>query len=176
LFDLLQLNGTPPSGIALQTRLGQDIENEHGPTLSDKHRTQYDLLVEKFGQRWERRKPATSGYNCAGHIWASRRTAIYEDSEWMKILSDDGYRQTKNPRADDIVIYSEADLGFLHIGRILDIKPQLVGSDRETPWIASKWSDTTGEVCHWLEDHVFPVEYNLSIAFWTDRPSSSPIE
>jgi hypothetical protein len=90
----------------------------------------------------------------------------------MKILSDDGYRVTLNPKADDIVIYSERDLGFLHTGRILAIKPQVIGSTRETPWIASKWSDTTGEVCHWLDDHTFPADYNLNIEFWTDRPKN----
>jgi len=87
------------------------------------------------------------------------------------ILAEDGYRITRDPMPDDLVVYIEKDQGILHIGRVVELKSGLVEKSRCIPWIVSKWSDMSGEVCHYVHDHPFhEFGFIVSIEYLTDRP------
>jgi hypothetical protein len=170
MFELERLQGADEKGIALQTRTGRDIRNSLGLELTHRHYRLYKLLVEKHGENWQQRKVPSGEYNCAGHVWASRRTCIYEEDDWRMILSEDGFRQTRKPMPDDLVIYVEKDQGILHIGRIVELRAGLVEGSRRIPWIVSKWNDWSGEVCHFEHDHPLQeLGFDVAIEYWTDR-------
>jgi hypothetical protein len=119
---LINLAGTPRSGIKLQTRKGTDIENEQAPGPSDDNLRVVARLEEAFRGRWLRRTAATGCYNCAGHVWASRRSSVYEKPDWLKILKDDGYRKISNADIEvgDLILHS-CEGRFLHVGEIIEI-------------------------------------------------------
>ncbi|MEQ8790360.1 MAG: hypothetical protein RIC55_28960 [Pirellulaceae bacterium] len=173
MFEFQHLSGIPPEGIALQTRRGRDIRNSLGLVLTERHFRLFELLRQKHGANWELRKPPSGEYNCAGHVWASRRVCIYEEADWRWILADDGYRQAFSPVADDLVVYVEREQGILHIGRVLELRAGLVQGAARIPWVVSKWSDVAGEACHYVHDHPFrDFGFMVSIEYWTDRPAS----
>ncbi len=90
-FQQLVLLGSTERSITLCTRLGTNIKNsiELGP---DENRIRvFNALINKHPQ-WELRVPPVGGYNCVGHVWASRRTGVFEDAEIHRIFEDDGYR------------------------------------------------------------------------------------
>lgn len=135
------------------------------------HYRNYKRLLSKHG-RWTPRRPPSGEYNCAGHVWASRRTCIYEESEYRKILDDDGYRRVTEPMPDDLAIYVDEAAGILHIGRIVELTPGIAEGSPRIPLVVSKWSDWTGEVCHLVTDHNFDNAqgFDVSVEYWTDRP------
>ncbi len=172
MFEAQRLLGNSDKGIALQTRTGRDIRNSLGLELTEHHYRRYELLLKKHGHNWQRRKPPAGGYNCAGHVWASRRTCIYEESDWRMILSDDGFRKTLEPFPDDLVIYIEKESGILHIGRVVELKGGVTEESRRIPWVVSKWDDRSGEVFHFDKDHPFrSFGFDVTIEYWTDRPA-----
>lgn len=174
MFEIQRLQGDPEKGIALQTRTGRDIRNSLGVELTERHFRIYQDLLSKHGQRWQQRRPPFGGYNCAGHVWASRRTCIYEENDWRLILNEDGYQKTEEPVADDLVVYSDKQSGILHIGRVLELKAGVAEGRPRIPWIVSKWSDVSGEVCHHVHDHPLrEAGFVVTIEYWTDRPASS---
>jgi len=128
------------------------------------------LLLDKFGRNWKQRKPATGGYNCAGHVWASRRTAILEPEAWRLILMDDGYRRlpdSEEPSPGDLVLYVDRrDNGFLHVGEILELRESI---GRRAPWVLSKWNSTSGEVMHYVHDVPFRMQFDVRCEYWSDR-------
>lgn len=171
MFELQRLQGPDEFKIALHTRWGRDIANTVGPELTDVHSRRYAALLHQSGRNWRERKPPSAGYNCAGHVWASRRTCIYEESEWRKILDDDGYRRTDEPIPDDIVLYLERERGVLHVGRILELREGITATSPRIPWVVSKWSDWGGEVFHHVSDVPFHTQgFDVRIEYWTDRP------
>lgn len=171
MFELQRLQGPNQFQIALQTRRGRDIDNSVGPELTEAHHRRYAALLEQNGRNWQQRKPPSAGYNCAGHIWASRRTCIYEETEWKKILEDDGYRRTDRPMQDDVVIYVDPKVGVLHVGRIIELRG-VTETPPRIPWVVSKWSDWSGEVVHHVKDVPFAGQgFDLTIECWTDRPN-----
>lgn len=171
MFEAQKLFGSADKGIALQTRTGRDIRNSLGLELTDHHYRRYELLLKKCGQNWQRRRPPSGGCNCAGHIWASRRTCIYEEADWRMILSDDGFRKTSDPLPDDLVIYVEKESGILHIGRVVELKEGVTKESRRIPWVVSKWNDFSGEVFHLENDHPFQTSgFIVKVEYWTDRP------
>ena len=171
MFELQRLQGAPPPGIALQTRAGRDIQNSLGVTLTEVHSRRYNGFVKKHGHRWKQRKPPSGAYNCAGHVWASRRACIYEPTDWEKILVDDGYRETRSPMPDDLVIYSDQDGEILHIARVLELREGLTDESSDYPWVVSKWADWGGESCHFVHDHPLNAPgFTVSTNYWTDRP------
>jgi hypothetical protein len=172
MFELEQLRGSPGKSIALQTKTGRDIANERGLELSEQHRQRFAYMLEKYA-KWQERCPPDGGYNCAGHVWASRRTCIYEEHDWQLILNEDGYHETASPIPGDLVIYVDATNGILHIGRIMEMRPGVGDASSQIPWVVSKWGDTTGEVYHWCYDHHFvDAGFNVTCQFWTDRQKS----
>jgi hypothetical protein len=124
VFEFAQLLGDGERGIALQTHLGRDIPNAVGAEITDYNSRRFQLIVERHGQSWVIRKEPAPGYNCGGHVWASRRTCIYDlDPAWSMILADDGYRQTDHPQPDDLVFYLDEDRRVLHSAASLNCTP-----------------------------------------------------
>jgi hypothetical protein len=106
-------------------------------------------------------------------VWASRRTAIYEENDLLKILANDGYRRIATEgqlQPGDIVFYlrrtEDNSRDTLHVAIVLYLDQ--VGSIT-VPWLLSKWSDQYGEDIHKLRD--VPTYYgDYLIELWTDRP------
>ncbi len=174
MFEEARMLGSTERSIVLQTHRGRDVKNlielEPGPA----ERRKYERLLQQYGTFWVPRKPSTGLYNCAGHVWASRRTGIFENGEWTKILEDDGYRQLptgKGPQPGDLVIHRDAQLGFLHVAMILELRPGVTDASPRIPWVLSKWDSTSGEVLHHFQDVPFGKQgFVLVVECWTDRP------
>ena len=92
MFEELKLLGPTESSIVVQTRKGTPIENLVELEPGEPEGRRYQLLLQRFGQSWKERKPACGVYNCAGHVWASRRTSVLKSEAWQTILEEDGYR------------------------------------------------------------------------------------
>lgn len=174
MFETVRLLGSDETELALQTRRSRQIRNaQAAEVVTDKAREVFARLSANHG-RWEPRKPACGVYNCSGHVWASRRTAIYEESEIEKILADDGYRALRDerPTISDLVLYYVNNTLY-HVGvvfefRRLDVIVEL-GDTREVdaaPWVLSKWNDSSGEVLHHVNDVPWA---DCEVKFITDR-------
>jgi hypothetical protein len=179
VFEDVRLALPGPRRISLHTHLGNEIENEIAVHPVPQH------AIDKFNRiagqhpRWIHRKPPTGIYNCFGHVWASRRTAVYEkfDEAVLKVREDDGYRtvdwERETPAVGDIACYWESVNPYRdcsHVGLVVSVQPQ----GKELPpviWILSKWDDTTGEVVHEASDHIFK---GVRVEYWTDRPLDRP--
>jgi hypothetical protein len=167
--DVTLIGIAPPKPIPLSTRLGNQIDNEPGPAMTEDALKQKQILEKVHGKSWETRIGPVSGYNCAGHVWASRRAAIYEPSEWKRILQEDGYDliAEKTPLPGDLAIYSLPDGKIIHIAEVIRIEKGLL---MQKPFALSKLDDLSGEYIHNVDDvpfkRTFP-EYKLE--FWTER-------
>jgi hypothetical protein len=154
MFEEFRIRGTPITSIALETRARRRIDNSVSASASA-----------------EAIQPAGGGYNCAGHIWASRRTAIYERKEWDKILSDDGYRQLRDREPilpGDIVIYRDPDpgIGIIHFAEVMRVENQRMN----VVFALSKWCDWAGEYLHHVADIQFRQNFpDVHIEYWTER-------
>lgn len=175
MFERLKLGGSAEAGIGLETRQRTPIPNSQSPNVSSANLLKFQRLLGNHG-RWELRKAACGLYNCFGHIWASRRTAIYEQSAVELILREDGYRRLRpeeSPRHGDIALYyfDSQPRSLLHVGSVCELR-RLVLNNVETgapvPWILSKWDDSLGEVLHHVNDVPWQ-EGEFTIAFWTER-------
>jgi hypothetical protein len=175
LFQGAKLLGSPRNDLPLATRKGNDIPNEIIPPPDEAECRKLDAFIKQYGAQWEQRKPHMGVYNCAGHVWASRRTAILdEDAVWL-ILRDDGYRVLRtgeSPMQGDLVLYwhrpaSGKDL-WLHVGMVCEIR--ILGTVR-IPWIISKWGATAGEWLHRCDDVPYDKQgFTTRVEFRTDRP------
>ena len=128
MLEYPRLLGTPreESGIVVQTRLGTDIENFHGPEATYYCQRRFEVLIETHGKSWRQRKEATGGYNCAGLVWASRRVVLPSPGDWKKILLEDGYRKLdgkEDAAVGDVVVYRQQDNHeILHVARVCEIR------------------------------------------------------
>jgi hypothetical protein len=177
VFDSAKLLGDTERKIVVHTRLGHSIDNyvEVDPPPAHCY-SQYALFVKTHGARWKERKPPTGVYNCAGHVWASRRTTILEPESWRRILEDDGYRPLlprESPWPGDIVLYLDQDANgeILHVGRVFELAPGLTESSARIPWVISKWNSTFGESLHRAYDVPYGANFNFEVRFYTDRPA-----
>lgn len=182
------LVGTPASGIALETSKGTPIDNEQGPEL-DQHGLDSVARrrLEITGWAEVRRRPAGAIYNCAGLIWASRRTAIYSASDYGRILDDDGYRtlvDAEQPELGDLAVYYlEGTDKIVHVGVVVKFGPPLqralVAADvgvgvaaadaNRVPYVLSK--DNAGdEIVHHMER--YDPGLVCTVRVWTDRPKA----
>jgi hypothetical protein len=164
----------------LQTHLGNDIENEVAFHPVPRHAIDKFDRIAKSHPRWIHRKPPTGIYNCFGHVWASRRTAVYDsfDEAVLRVRNDDGYRtvdwECETPHVGDIACYWGSVDPYRdchHVGSVVSVQHR---GDGLPPmiWILSKWDDTSGEVVHEaLEDHIFR---GVRLEYWTDRPLHEP--
>jgi hypothetical protein len=93
--------------LALQTRLGADIENYFDTRPLDPGRTiASDALKQQFRSAIHITRPSAR-YNCHGLTFASRRTSIEDPKEVEKILAHDGYAEIErtNVKPGDIAVY-----------------------------------------------------------------------
>ena len=177
MLELPHIAGSRGGSITLQTRLAFPIPNEQALEPDSQLVRMFQGLLAKH-PRWTVRKAPCGVYNCAGHVWASRRTAVYGEEWYKKILQDDGYRLLTDPEASpshgDLAIYQTADSAgkFLHVGMVTHLEEILVQSGASVsskwPWVLSKWN-SAGEVLHHFADVPFD-NGTWEGRFWTDRP------
>lgn len=174
MFEDIKILGGPPRSLKMQTRKGTDIPNEVAPAPQARHYRIFQDLLGDF-DRWEVRCDPVGIYNCAGHVWASRRTSIYDPKVYRLILDDDGYRiiNQTDVRPGDIAVYlDEEKTEIYHVGMVVMLRDLLVGSSLKEPWILSKLNDSLGEILHAASDFRLP-SHSLVPEFWTDRPLES---
>ncbi len=164
------LLGDTERRIALETRKGRSIRNVVAPEPDERARRIDAAVRETFGQTWTNRKGPCGGYNCYGMVFATRRTAIYEDDQIPDILKDDGYRRIRENevRPGDIVLYRDGSLGLLHAALVL--RCQKWEGPTPIPFALSKWNDACGEDEHNVHHHIWrKAEYDVVLEFWTER-------
>lgn len=175
VFEEVKIFRPSERSIVVQTREGTNIKNLIEPEPGYQQRQFYRALIKKYGHNWEERKPATGGYNCAGHVWASRRTALLEPAEWRVILDEDGYRELSNAEPKepgDLVLYVEQNTDeVLHVARILRLRRGVGPNAQPIPWVLSKWNSKSGEVMHSAYDVPYEDQgIPFRMQWWTDRP------
>ena len=167
MLEMARLVGTPPKEIILQTRAGHDVANSQSCEPDVTIPARYQRLRSKHFA-WVNRKPACGVYNCFGLVWASRRTAIYEERDISQILKDDGYRQLaldSQMQPGDVVLYRYPG-NTRHAAMVVGLKT--IGTST-VPWVLSKWGPIFGEDLHAFRDVPKDLE-GCMIEFWTDRP------
>jgi len=182
MFEVPQLIGTPIRDIALDTRTRVHILNSQAadPDYQSIRADRRRLDTHRF---WKPRKPISGQYNCYGLIWASRRTAIYEQSAIATVFREDGYRElgpAEQPLWGDVVLYFlTGTKSIIHAGIVSEVLPlEVMGSavsnvtGASTIWILSKWGDASSEVLHQLQDVPWGTG-EFTYLFWTDRPTIS---
>lgn len=173
MFDVLSLHEEPDKSIILQTRRGRNVANAIDPAPRYDQIQKYQRLLGRH-PFWVERLGPTGGYNCVGHVWASRRTGIYDEPQLRVIFDDDGYRKVDHPNEPihpgDMATYWEPGppKSFIHMGLIVELR-QVQGLRMSIPWVLSKLDATSGEVLHGLTDIEFP-GLGFEVTFWTDRP------
>ena len=176
MFEEVRLFGPTERSIVVQTRKGTDVHNVIEPAPGFQQLQFYRALLDRYGSNWEQRKPATGVYNCAGHVWASRRTALLEPVEWRLILDEDDYRRVEKDERKapgDLVLYvDEASDEILHVARILQLRPGVAPDAEQIPWVLSKWDSKSGEVMHSAYDVPYQNQgIPCRMEYWTDRPT-----
>lgn len=172
MFNQLALLGPSEPSIEVQTHEGTSLVNVIEAEPGALHRRKYERWFEKHGQRWQPRKPVTGIYNCAGHVWASRRTSLTDPNQWWTIVKEDGFRRTDSPAADDIVLYVDEDNDeIIHVARVVEAREGVTPESERLPWVVSKWGPISGEAMHFAHDVPYAKEgYGYRIEYWTDRP------
>ncbi len=173
MFDVQRLIGQNRQSLRLDTRAGQHIKNEVAPPPAQQSLAREQVWLNKFRAKWIKRIGPCGIYNCAGLVWASRRTAIYDDPEWDKIYQDDEYRElngSESPMPGDLAIYSHSEVGYIHVGQVLSLEPGILPTGRPIPRILSKWDDASGEYIHFPGDVPFRDHFtDFQLRYWTDR-------
>lgn len=155
MLENLRMRQSTERRIVLQTRKGREIKNTIDIDPEDRHILKYQALMRKH-RRWQERKPPAGGYNCIGHVWASRRTGIFDDVEdqLQVIYDDDGYRVVdsakEQPRPGDLVTYwqpAHPRPRFLHIAMITCMVEGVTKESPRIPWVLSKLDSTSGKFC-----------------------------
>ncbi len=192
MFEELKLIGPTERSIVLETRKGSRIKNTIEIEPGYKELAKYARMLDRHRADWEERKPATGVYNCIGHVWASRRTSVFEevDKQVLTIFEDDGYRvidlETESICRGDLVTYWESSAnhrGFFHVGVVMYFQAGVSPQSPRIPWVLSKWDSVSGEVLHKFTAHPFlddvpfmdKHKYACETEFWTDRPLPSGI-
>jgi hypothetical protein len=179
MFDRFTIHGTPRRSIQLATRRGSQIENEQ--SLDAGMVTEWRDYLNDFAHlALEVRRGACGPYNCAGHVWASRRTSIYSSKDYELILAEDGYVKLPAgtlPMLGDLAVYWFRELQKIwHVGQV--VKLQTLEADFTLqrprtliPYVLSKFSDWGGEVIHQAE-RIPPTSGCTSYTeYWSDRGS-----
>ena len=111
-------------------------------------------------------RSASTSYNCAGLVFANRRTCV-EPMCVPEILRRDGYRQIGIRQAcrGDVVLYRTPDDEVQHVGILIERNPDYsTGTWRMS--VLSQWG-LGGEFIHDLED--VPPLFGEPTEAWTDR-------
>ena len=135
MLSNILLSKSEPSSITVQTRRGRTLENYIAPPTTSIHDKRFRLLLNEHPQ-WEVRKSCVGGYNCAGLVWASRRTCLTSPADWLAILSapdGDGYREVAEHEAvvGDVVCYIASNGEIAHVARICRIDNLYSGSGQK---------------------------------------------
>ncbi len=172
MFDDLYIRSSAEPSIVVNTHKGTELANVIEATPSHMDRMKYQRWFERHGQQWQSRKPVTGIYNCAGHVWANRRTSLTEHRQWRTILDEDSYIRTDSPVADDIVLYVDEDNDdIIHVARVAELREGITPESEKIPWVVSKWGPISGEAMHFAHDVPYQQEgYRYSVQYWTDRP------
>lgn len=169
--------GSDRHRIVVQTRRGYSLENFVAPKPDQQASNFFQLLVKEHGKNWRQRiNQAVGVYNCAGLVWASRRTVLPNPNEWQRIIDDDGYRPLRigeKPYIGDIAIYrARHNHEIIHIARVCAIQkldvPHHVASEG-TPWALSKWDLKSGESYHAVADVYLNGGEPFDLSYVTDR-------
>ena len=170
MFGLSELIGSPQNEIPLVTSKNNRIGNTQGAKVAAGRVLAFrDMCANR--PPWRFRRDSFGLYNCAGLVWASRRTGISLNEDWVRILTDDGYRPISDPSLDDLVLYRDSDDGtFLHVARIVGFEKGISDKSPKIPIVLSKWGHDLGECVHFAYDLALPNSYNVSIEYWTERP------
>jgi len=167
------LLGEPRRSIVVQTNAGSPIRNYVAPAVSQQDINFYHGALLRDHPQWVNRKGATGSYNCAGMVWASRRTSLTHPEDWERILHEDGYRPLaaqSGAEIGDVVVYrSTEDREILHVARVCQKDALIVGGN---PIIRalSKWDQRSGEDIHALDDVHLNGGAPFAVEIWTDRP------
>ncbi len=173
MFGLSDLSVIKQNGILLDTRKGSPIANTQGGKVAAGRISAFREMCRT--KNWTLRRNPEGLYNCAGLVWASRRTGISELEDWQKILREDGYRQIMQPKVDDFVLYCDAkDKSYLHVGRVVNMLEGITPTSQRIPLVLSKWGHDLGECYHFAESHGFSHDFTIKIEFWTERPEHEP--
>ncbi len=172
MFDDLYLFGMEERSIVVQTHKGTALANVIEVDAGPAHRRKYRRWSEIHGRQWQTRKPVTGIYNCAGHVWASRRTSLTDPRQWRTILKEDGFVKIDTPVADDIVLYVDEDNNeIIHVARVVELREGFTPESEKYPWVVSKWGPISGEAMHFVHDVPYEKDgYRFRIEYWTDRP------
>jgi hypothetical protein len=169
MFELQKLLSTKKV-LRLETKLGRQIENQVAPPPSARHVSDYN---RSRNPAWENRRSACGEYNCHGHVFAARRTSIYEDIEVTKILMDDRYRKLGDDerlKPDDILIYVWKEK-IIHAARVMEVGKLSNNPDSRTivKRALSKWNDSWGEDFHGVSEVPFALQFpDYQVETWTD--------
>lgn len=184
MFDHLLLQ-QPARQLALQAVNGRDIANTVMPAATPADVRKFELLLEVARKRfhqWEVRKPATGGYNCAGHVFANRRTAIFEgkggesfEDHVRHILKWDGYRPTDQPLVGDVVLYwmDRRRTALLHVAVVSEVRRLHGGIGAGSPHVLSKWDGGSGECLHHFRQVPANFGEDYEVEYWTDLQHST---
>ena len=182
---MFELNPTPIKKLTIETKTGIPIPNEQAEDIvSGDKRFYCDKLWTKYLDAcpsWKRRRPSTPLYNCAGLVFAHRRTGIY-DSEWYeRLLDEEGYREIPRDKSlpGDIVAYRNDKKEILHFALVYASSPGIQFGEVHQVLAISKWDSRTGEFLHKVDESPFTVknaQEKGSPFFYTDRPNNHEID
>lgn len=158
------------ASIPLATRQGTWIPNVRRPEQSPAtHMAYINLYKQRVPSA--RLRSSTAVYNCAGLVFASRRTWVFMQ-EVPKILGEDGYHRLAglpDVEIGDLVIYRETrGSSMTHIGIIIERRAHVPSAEWKIT-VMSKWG-AAGEYVHPLKD--VPTAYGEPGEFWTERRSA----
>ena len=142
--------------ICLQTRKGNNIENEQIFESPANEEAFEEGLRKRYGNDIDIRRPATPVYNCHGMVFASRRTKIWKPEEVAKIISDDGYEEISNlnnVRPGDVVVYYSDDGDAAHSAVVIQQPMKYL----KNPKVISKWGSSF-ECIHHLYNCDYPTQ------------------
>jgi len=175
MFEIARFAGTPGRSIDVQTHKGTGLENYVAPEPTVQSANLY-AAKRKQHPGWAQRKPAAGVYNCAGMVWASRRTTLPEPSDWRRVLQEDNYRQVRRgelPHVGDLVVYvRKGYTEILHVAVVFSVD-RFIGHDPSggvAIRVLSKWDNQSGEDSHALDDLVLNGGEEYVSEIWTDRP------
>jgi len=170
--DIVGSAQRPVWPIRLATHLDTLIENETGdpgvkPAGLRANREEF------FRGNWTTHLEPTYGYNCVGHVFASRRTSVHDVSEIDTFLREDGYAKVDSDdvRVGDVAAYSDAS-GPSHVAPVFAIEKIVVlsaGQSSEVAKVLSKFDDVSGEYEHSLDDLKWSHDETLTIALYRPR-------
>ena len=173
-LERLALMPARDRSIRLDTHRGRPITNVVAPAITERERRLYTSIRARYGSRWQPRKDACGVYNCFGHVFASRRAAIYQVEEIDgKVRPDDGYRviSWEHARVGDVAVYRDRRdrKDIHHVGLIVSVAYEPDRHRLPQIWVLSKWNDVTGEDVHLINDvqHLSKA-FELQIEVWSD--------